>query len=49
MNRFSKKLTRLIGTKRKRKKNKKKNKKKKNKNETFFDKLMKMLICDYSE
>ena len=48
MNRFSKKLTRLLGTKRKKykKKNKKKNK---NKQETFFDKLMKMLICDYSE
>jgi len=42
MNRFSKKLTRLIGTKRKKYKKKKKN-------ETFFDKLMKMLICDYSE
>jgi len=46
MNSFSKKLTRLIGTKKK--KYRKKNKKK-NKNETFFDKLMKMLICDYRE
>ncbi len=44
MNSFSKKLTRLIGTKKK--KYRKKNKKK---NETFFDKLMKMLICDYRE